>query len=262
MFVLRPAIRNTVPTAVFDGSIPTSSDLREIARNGYGFHFVNVPEEFRNFEFLQPYADEVRQLGIADATCTNVASVSRLPNLEFLSLYVNQKSDVDLTGLSKLEDFHGPHRHFESVAECHSLRRLALQQTKVAALGEIRGPLEYLELIDARLLLEPPRLRHPELLQIMWLLGPREISLSGIAGFSDLRHLSLESCSRITGVDALLALAHITMLGFSKCDSIEPLESLLELDGVEIGVAGRSPFDPAFKKAALKSGSSWNFYRP
>lgn len=261
MFTLRPAIRNTVATAVFNGSIPSSADLREIVGHGYGFHFVNVPEEYRDFRFLEPYADKVRQLGIADAMCTDVSAVAHLPNLEKLSLYVNQKSDVDLTGLTKLEDFHGSHRHFESVSDSLSLRRLALQETKVSALGEIRGPLEYLELIDARLLSALPHLRFPTRLEVLWLLGPRDISLGDISQFSSLCYLSLESCVRVTEADRLLVLTNLQTLGLSKCDSIEPAEALLELNGLEIGFAGRSPFDAAFKAAAKKSGSTWNFYR-
>jgi hypothetical protein len=60
----------------------------------------------------------------------------------------------------------------------------------------------------------------------------------------------------LAGLFAVMALS--CLVGCST--GIRPLESLLQLDGVEISVLRENPFTKPFREAAAKSGSTWSYY--
>ena len=252
--------RSPVPYAVLEGRLPTRREIEDIKSRGLGMHWMSVPDENLDLVFLQEYSSFLQYLSISDGRCRDVRPVTELGLLRGLSLEVDQRVDVDLTVLDYLESFHGYHRRFESVAGCARLKVLALQQARGADLATLAGPIEYLELIDAKALRTLPVFRQPEHLTLLWILGSRELSLSGISENVNLQTVSLESCGQVTDADELLKLPHLAEVGLIGCREIHPRDELLKLQGCEISVLGRNPFDSEFRERAKAAPSSWNYY--
>lgn len=252
--------RVPISYAEFSGERPTSKQLQELKERELGISFRQLPDGYLDLTRLVEDVPFVQHLSIIDGSCSDANPLGDLPNLRSLELSINQKTDVDLERFVELERFWGDHDHFESVVNCPNLKSLALQGTKGNRISEIRGPLEYLELIDAKKLKSLPLLLHASSLKQLWVLGSTQLSLELVSEYLSLEELSLESCGSVTEVDELQRLESLNTLGLIACRSIEPKEALLALNDVDIAVMNRNPFDAAFRAQAEVSGSRWAYY--
>lgn len=252
--------RVPVTYAVFYGSVPSRKQLEVIQDRELGLSFRGLPPEYFDLSRLVRDAPRIKHLSVIGARCRDATPLKELESLTSLMLTIDQSVDVDITEFRALELFWGDHKHFESVRSCTTLKSLALQGTVGTALDYIAGPVEYLELIDARTLRELPVFRHPEALTTAWILGSKHINLSRVGAFSSLEELSLQSCKKVSAADELAGLGRLKTLGLLSCNEIEPKEALLELAGVNITVADRNPFDAEFRVRAERASSSWAYF--
>lgn len=254
-----PAYAGHRARALFDNAVPTRREISKIFAQNLGLRFVNLPAPNRDLAFLVPYAEQILDLGVADAFVTDVGNIAKLSGVETLSLWVDQQRDVDLSGLESLREYHGPHRHFESIVRCRTLRTLSLQGAIASQLGEIEAPLEELELVDVRGRLTVPNFSAPAKIETVGIYGTKELDLRDIAKLTGLRVLSLEGCRSIINVGELAELPQLRGLSFTRCTEIEGVEQLLEIQNCEISLVGKNPFGPEFRDIAQASGSSWSF---
>jgi hypothetical protein len=258
--IVREMDTDTVPFAVFEGAIPTTAEIRRIIGRGWGLHLIDLPAEGRDLTFLERFDGHLRHLSIADGSCTDVSPVGGLAQLETLSLYVSQRSPVGFDQLLQLRDYAGPLRHFESVLRLPKIERLELQRVRDGELHAFPESLRYAELVDVQKWERIPPARSSTVLKELYLVGIRTLDLANLPQYSRLEIVGMTQARSLTSVAALAELPILKGIGFDRCRKIEPMPSLLSLDGVEVSVVGANPFDAAFRAAAAASRARWNYY--
>lgn len=258
--LIRFAERDTVPYAVFEDAVPTQAEAQRILDLGYGLHLLRLPEQHHDLAFLDMFADRLEYLSIADGRCQDVSPILKLKALKELDIAVNQREEIALSRLSALTHYSGPLHGFADVVSCRSLRHLALQRVKDGLLGDIVGPVEYLEMVDLQNLRVLPELRIPSALTRLYIVGAGNLDISAMASFTELRTAGFDSCRELNALGALLNLPKLEGLSFSNCRELHPVEALLQLTGVDVSVMRRNPFTQEFREAASRSRSTWNYY--
>lgn len=257
--VLRKTDTESVPSAVFENSIPTSVQARTIMEKGFGLHVSSIPRSHLNLAFLAEFDHRLTHLSIIDFDCTDVGRILKLRGLEALSLTVNQQTEVDLRSLTALEEYDGDLRHFESVLDMPNVRRLELRDVRHGKLDMLPLSLETLMLVDAQSLTQLPAVRESKLREL-YIDGIGALDLRSLETYAALETLGFSKARSIASVDALLALPRLRGLAFDRCPKIEPLESLLKLGDVTVSVLGRNPFRPEFRSSAATGAATWTYY--
>lgn len=243
------------PCALFDGRVPTRSELRLLVDRGYGLRLIAVPRDHADLRFLEGV--ELIQLEIVGADL-DTRVVSRMVSLIRLELSLVDDSVTDLSGLPRLQRFSGFLSGCESVFRAPALEVAALQEVWQGALPAIPETIVELSLMDARNVRSLSSDGPNPALERLVIGSARVFDVGSLAPFSRLHLLHLDHVRKVEGIAAVNSLP-IRQLGFVSCREIVDADSLRELTGAVVGVSGK--LSASLRDIAEDSPSEWHFYR-
>lgn len=258
--ILGPELGFEPPMAVFSGAVPTADEVALVRDRRLAVNFVEPPPEHRGLEFLDQFIPFLEDLCLASAARLNLNRILRLEKLRRLSLSLTYSEPLDLTQLPNLMTFAGYLEDFESVLDVRTLESLHLQRVVDGQLRRINAPLKELELVDPIHLPQFPELAYPNRLNVLTIVGSRDVNLRGIAQCQSLTRLNLRQCREVMGLDELLSISTLRYLVLENCGSLEPQEALLGLHTERVAVRGRNPFGAEFRRQAEASESEWVYF--
>lgn len=246
-------------TALLVGEPLTEEDVASILDHGYGVNVLGAPLGATSLEFLAPLAPFLTKLIILSPQIEDARFVEEMRELRDLSIGVKTKFAVDVTKIPGLLSFGGEYRHLRYAFTHPNIRRLFLRSFPQAEVPIIFAPIEYLRINNARKLSELPVLASPETLVELRVDSARRLSIANAEHYSGLEWLLLESCREIVDIETVTRMPGLKRLTLIDCASINNIDALLSLRGMEISVGGRHPFSPEFQLAAAGSNSLWSF---
>jgi Leucine-rich repeat (LRR) protein len=191
-------------------------------------------------EFLE--GQPIRELVVLDPRLTSLEPVLTLAEtLESLKITTNPRLTVDLCRLPKLRELGAAWPQVKQTIDTASGLRVAFLRGYEG--GDL-GPFTSLRLLTALTFKDRPRLRSlngvsalPELQLLGVYLAKDLDDIADVAGSRALEDLALESCRKVTRVDALAACSGLRRLNLSECGDIQslaPLAALTELEDLRL----------------------------
>lgn len=253
--LIREAPRDRVPTAVFEGDVPSEADRQRILASGFGLHLVSVPRDHADLRFLEGFQG-LEFLGVVGVGL-DTRRLAGLRSLVELRLNVVDAPRTDLSNLSGLTTFTGLLSSFESVFDAPALSTLDVQETSRGSLPSIPRHLTTLSLAGARKVVSLEARDSPSELRSFSIEGARSFDLSSLHAFSSLRELVLERVGSLVTASALGEM-NLAGLGILNCRSIDDVDALAAVANCRVTVVGSlgKVVRPAVPSA---STSTWTF---
>ena len=257
--LVRKLAGTAIPFAVFDGVLPTSNQLAQVAEQGLGVHVLQMPEGVSDLSFLEPLGAGLTALTVTDWSCTDVRAVERLTGLEELHLWVDSRHRTDLASL-QLAWFAGRwHKSLESALESRTLDRLMLEGSPSDVLSRVPQGLESLALsgikgrvFDVGSLAPRGGLRKFDLARA------REVRLEGIEDLEGLQELHLTGVSEVVGAPSLSRCRSLRKLVLADCKSVEGVLAGLEAPALEqVLVIGKPSWLTDVDRVIAERGLEW-----
>ncbi|QCQ16679.1 hypothetical protein [Microbacterium sp. RG1] len=224
-----------VPYALFEGTVPTESQLRRIIDLGYGLALLANP--LGHVEFLRHNVG-LRRLSVIDAGVDTTA-ISSLTGLRELDIMMGQPTRTELSQLPQLESYFGSLKGFESVFDAPAVTRIEVHSVNQGSLPAVPPQLQSLTLMSASktssLVAEPSDVEPA--LQTLWVHNARSFDVGSLRAFPHLKDVTFESVRELTGLAHLDAL-NLTHLTLEKCRSVDDIEVLRRCPTERLTVVG------------------------
>ena len=154
---------------------------------------VRMPQGHSSLDFLEPIVDTVEVLIVADYSCEDARLVGQMINLRELSLSIDSRFVVDLSGLLRLSLFNGPWKTMESVAKCRDLDALYLDAPYPSGIEGVESSFTALDLSSARHIGSVPVVPASSELSTLEIQGAKTLDLAPLifartSGDCDLSH--------------------------------------------------------------------------
>jgi hypothetical protein len=250
---------STSPVLTIDGLFPTASEVRTIQRPRSSVRILKLPLGLDDLAFLAPAADAIEVLDVLDPNCRDVRLIETMTSLRRVGLNVDERYPVDLARVTRLESYSGPWKRMESVIDCLNLSDLRLTSPDVGKLSAIKSSLARLDIYSvptpqAVPVISPAKTTLNELL----IYGARDFDLKPIIEYQGLTQLTLSSCRSLHNLTALLDLPVLKNVFLERCPDLDGWEDLARLEGVQVKVIDRNPFDLHFREE-VRDGGKWPF---
>ena len=249
---------NGLSFANYDGSGFVPADWDYLRSEMLGLNVIGLPPGEHGLEALKPAYGWLRSLRVNSASCTDLRLVRELKDLDSLAIGGLVEHGLPASDLPGLESFSGPIDNFPGIEHLPSLRSLGVVWAS-HKIRTITAPLRQLAYTEKARQAGLPALAHPELLESLEVDFAKNLDVSTIGTYRNLRELTFHHCRVITGARSLCDLALDTLV-IENCPDMEGYESLTTLSVARAHVVGRNPFGARFREeVAARVDCEWTF---